>query len=174
MVFFIGYQLRQSNMEEIIFLENKIREHKAWISARKDRLSYPLDSRSKLVIQKDMLVFTGKTQPAITDLLTDLTCLGLEVSINGRKRAILASLPLYPFTAATSDVITYSAGSFILKNNDVIALTSSNTLPAGLSVNTEYYIINATTNTFKVSLTQGGAAVDITDTGSGSHYFAIL
>ena len=56
---------------------------------------------------------------------------------------------------------------------------TSGTLPAGLSETTLYYVVSSTadldtlaaggtdTGTFKVSLTEGGSAVDITDTGSG-------
>lgn len=71
------------------------------------------------------------------------------------------------FTAAVSDTIT-SAGHG-LSNGDVLLLTSTDTLPAGLSVNTPYYVISATTNTFELSATSGGSAVDITDTGTGTH-----
>lgn len=71
------------------------------------------------------------------------------------------------FTAATSDTIT-SAGHG-LSDGDVLLLTTSNTLPAGLSTGTPYFVRDSATDTFKVSLTSGGAAVDITDTGTGTH-----
>ena len=71
------------------------------------------------------------------------------------------------FTAATSDVIT-SAGHG-LNNGDVLLLTSSTTLPAGLSSGTPYYVRDKTTDTFKLAATAGGAAIDITDTGTGTH-----
>jgi hypothetical protein len=38
-------------------------------------------------------------------------------------------------------------------------------VPAGLSSATEYFVVGSTTDTFQVSLTSGGAAVDITGTG---------
>ena len=71
------------------------------------------------------------------------------------------------FTAAVSDTITSSGHN--LSNGDVLILTTSNTLPAGLSTGTPYYVINKTTNTFELSATSGGAAIDITDTGTGTH-----
>lgn len=40
-------------------------------------------------------------------------------------------------------------------------------LPTGLSAGTLYWVVNAATDTFKVSTTQGGGAVDITAVGSG-------
>ena len=74
------------------------------------------------------------------------------------------------FTAdAGTDVLT--ATSHGLSDNDQVILSSTNTLPAGLSVNTIYYVISATTNTFQLSTTEGGSAVDITDTGTGTHSF---
>ena len=86
------------------------------------------------------------------------------------------------FTAATTDIIT--ANSHGLKNGDMVVLTTVTTLPAGLSVSTVYWVIEATTNTFKLSATSvpnyatglGGAiyqAVDVTDTGTGEHTFTM-
>lgn len=71
------------------------------------------------------------------------------------------------FTAATSDVCTSTAHG--LSNGDVLLLTTSNTLPAGLSLATPYYVIDRTDDTFKLSASSGGSAVDITDTGTGVH-----
>ena len=86
------------------------------------------------------------------------------------------------FTAATTDICTQSAHG--LKNGDPVVLTTSGTLPAGLSLATVYYIIEASTNTFKLSLTKpqsyttGGGlppvpVVDITDTGTGNHTYTM-
>lgn len=72
------------------------------------------------------------------------------------------------FTAvAATDVIT--ATSHGLYNGDKVALTTSGTLPAGLSTGTDYWVISRTDDTLKLSATAGGSAVDITDTGSGTH-----
>jgi hypothetical protein len=72
------------------------------------------------------------------------------------------------FTAAVTDVIT-SAGHG-LSNGEIITVSNSGgALPTGLSANTYYYVIEADTNTFEVSLTSGGTAVDISGTGSGTH-----
>jgi len=71
---------------------------------------------------------------------------------------------------AGTDVIT-SAAAHGLNNGDRVAFTSSGTLPAGLATVTEYFVKNQTSTTFQVSATPIGAAVDITDTGSGTHTF---
>ena len=70
---------------------------------------------------------------------------------------------------ASTEYIT-SAGHG-LSDGDLVKFSTTNTLPAGLSVNTAYFVINKTTDTFQVSLTSGGTAVDITDTGTGTHTF---
>ncbi len=48
-----------------------------------------------------------------------------------------------------TDICTQSAHG--LKNGDMVVLTSSGTLPIGLALATIYWIIEATTNTFKLS-----------------------
>ena len=70
-------------------------------------------------------------------------------------------------TAATSDVVTAAAHGFT--NGQKVRFTTTTTLPAGLSAATNYFVRDATTDTFKVSATVDGAAVNITDTGTGTH-----
>lgn len=73
------------------------------------------------------------------------------------------------FTADdAADTITVSGATF-QDNNPVRNLTTTGTLPGGLSASTVYYCKNSSGDTCQLSLTPGGAAVDITDTGSGSH-----
>ena len=79
----------------------------------------------------------------------------------------LAWKPAFTFTAATNDVITASAHGLV--DGTRVRFTTSGTLPAGLSLATDYYVRDAASGTFKVSATLGGSAVDITDTGSGTH-----
>ena len=72
------------------------------------------------------------------------------------------------FTAdASTDVCSRAAHNF--HNGDPVTVSTSNTLPAGLTASTTYYIVSATTNTFKLATTPGGAAVNITSAGSGTH-----
>lgn len=71
------------------------------------------------------------------------------------------------FTAAVTDIITSVAHG--LKDGDTMELTTTGTLPAGLSITTPYFVRDKTTDTFKLSLDPFGAVVDITDTGTGTH-----
>lgn len=80
--------------------------------------------------------------------------------------AVLAAV--FTVVAAT-DIITSNAHG--LSEGDCLQLTTATTLPTGLSLLTNYYVINPTTNTFQLSATPHGTTVDITDTGTGAHTF---
>ncbi len=76
------------------------------------------------------------------------------------------------FTVNASTDVCTSAGHN-LHNGDPVTLSSTTTLPAGLSTGTTYYVINAATDTFKLSATPNGSAVNITGTGTGTHSFLV-
>lgn len=60
-----------------------------------------------------------------------------------------------------------------LANADQIQLFNvfAETIPTGITEGTIYFVVSSATNTFKVSTTSGGAAVDITGLGGGEVYF---
>ncbi len=96
---------------------------------------------------------------------------GKNLVWTARVDATVALGPLVDtFTAATSDVIT-STLTFV--NGEKVQLTTTGTLPAGLSLATNYYVVDGSlyygNTSFKLSLTPGGDPVDVTDTGSGTH-----
>lgn len=62
-----------------------------------------------------------------------------------------------------TDVITLTAHGLV--NTNQVKLTTTGVLPAPLAENQIYYIVSATTDTFKLSLTSGGAAIDLLDAG---------
>lgn len=74
-----------------------------------------------------------------------------------------------PFTADPATDTLTTPGPHNLVNGTIVRLTTSGTLPAGLNTGTDYYVIAATTNTLKVSLTLDGDGVDFTDAGTGTH-----
>ncbi len=53
-------------------------------------------------------------------------------------------------------------------NGTPVKIHAATTMPAGLSTTRVYYVIEATTNTFKLSKSVGGNPVEITSTGSGT------
>jgi hypothetical protein len=76
-------------------------------------------------------------------------------------------------TLRGAGTVVTAAGDFIssnghgLVNTDRVFVSSvaSEALPAGLSATVLYFVVNKTTDTFQLSLTSGGAAVDITALG---------
>lgn len=57
-----------------------------------------------------------------------------------------------------------------LANGDRVFLSNSGgALPGGSAANRLYHVVGATANDFQVSLTSGGAAIDITSAGTGTH-----
>jgi len=69
----------------------------------------------------------------------------------------------------TTNVISSIAHG--LQNGDIVQFTTSDTLPDGLSLDTNYYVRDATVDTFKVSATPDGPEVDIIDEGTGTHTY---
>lgn len=68
---------------------------------------------------------------------------------------------------AANDLVLWASHS--LQNGDPISFTypSGVTMAGGLSAGTQYYVVNASSDNFKVSLTPVGAAINITTGSSG-------
>jgi microcystin-dependent protein len=70
-------------------------------------------------------------------------------------------------TIASPCVVTWTAHP--LNNGDKVSFETTGALPTGLSVGTNYFVINKATNTFNVSATFGGAAINTSGSQSGVH-----
>lgn len=81
--------------------------------------------------------------------------------------------PVSKVTALTSisngSPAVFTLNSHGLSNGDQLVLSTTGTLPTGLVVGTVYYVINSAANTFNVSLTSGGTAVNTSGAGAGTH-----
>jgi hypothetical protein len=73
--------------------------------------------------------------------------------------APLGGTPLRYTVDTATDTITSAAHGLV--NTDRIVFMNG-TAPTGLTEGTHYFVINSATDTFKVSATSGGAAIDIT------------
>ena len=72
------------------------------------------------------------------------------------------------FTAATTDICTFQGRAFTVGDR-VRLMNSGGALPSGLSSLTDYFVLALD----KLSLTSGGGVVDITGTGTGTHYVGV-
>lgn len=159
-------------LQKIEGLEARIEELLKWKEDRiNQQLTYPLDKISTEIIQKDVVVATGSVE--IPPPISDFFAMGIGYRVNGVQRVLITSLIGIEFTSDfTTDTLT--SANHGLSNGDALVLTSTGILPAGLDTITIYYVVSAGSNTFKLSSTSGGSAVNLTDDGSGVHYFGKL
>lgn len=73
----------------------------------------------------------------------------------------------FTVTIASPGVVSAS-----LRNGTAVTITTTGSLPTGLSVGTVYYVVGSTGTTCNLSLTYGGAAINTTGTQSGTHSFS--
>lgn len=69
------------------------------------------------------------------------------------------------FTASGATLTSSAHG---LVNGQTIKVIAATTLPAGLFNYVLYYVVGKTTNTFELSLTNGGTSITTTDAGTGT------
>ena len=104
----------------------------------------------------DSTAYRASTYPSLAAVLI------ASASVWGRGTAVGT------FTVDTAtDVVTLASHG--LNDGQIVHVASTTTLPTGLSANTIYYIRDGTSSTFRLALTAGGGAVDISSTGSGTH-----
>jgi len=95
----------------------------------------------------------------VMDALTNGNCKYHGECIN--TKTIVVADPSTNKLAATAHGLT-NGTRVAMRNKD-------GALPGGVSGSTVYFVVNASTNDFEISATQGGAAVDITSTGNGTN-----
>lgn len=103
-----------------------------------------------------------------------ITVGGITYTAKLTENASSAQFATQAFTFVDADVsvgadtITLTAHG--MANDTAVTLTSSGTLPGGFSSGTTYYVVSTAANTFQLSATVGGAAVNITSAaGGGTH-----
>ena len=73
------------------------------------------------------------------------------------------------FTTSSDSGLKLTDEDHGLINGTVIQITTTGTVPTGLSLSTNYYVVSKTDDTFKIATTSGGSAIAYTDDGSGTH-----
>lgn len=86
-----------------------------------------------------------------------------------RRQLTCGCSVLSVFTATPSiDTLNSEAHPYV-DGDRVVLSNSGGALPVGLVAGFVYYIINADTDAFQLSLTYGGGAINITSAGTGTH-----
>lgn len=86
---------------------------------------------------------------------------------NQLARCWLGPDPPRIFTATAADVFTAPGHGMANDDRAVVLATPGATLPTGVSEGTLYCVVNVSGDTFQLSLTQGGSAINLTAAGSG-------
>ena len=92
---------------------------------------------------------------------------GLKAYFN--RPASKFSFVAFTITIASPGVVTATAHG--LSDGDTVILETDGALPTGLSADTQYYVVNKATDTFQLSSTSGGSAINTTGSQSGNHSF---
>jgi microcystin-dependent protein len=98
-----------------------------------------------------------------------LLCDGTAVSRATYANLFAVIAPSQTFTVTVATPAVFTANSHGLVIGDKISLTTTGSLPTGLTANTDYYVISAGygANSFQVSTTRAGSAVNTTGSQSG-------
>jgi len=92
---------------------------------------------------------------------------GTIINIIDGLSAYGASVGTCTISNATPAVVTANGHGF--SDGDTVIFSSTGSLPAGLVVNTVYYVKYVDVNTFQLSLNKGGTSINTTSAGSGVH-----
>lgn len=76
-----------------------------------------------------------------------------------------SSKQLVATVQAADDIFRSDAHTLVNDSKVVFIPIANESLPAGITEGTDYFVVNATADTFQVSVTQGGAAINLTTDG---------
>lgn len=158
--------------DKLVKLESKVNELYEWMSQRKRQfVPDPLDPISKKILEKDFMRIVGSGVMAQVLSSSEFPFGYVKTVLKNKEKIIQFRDDVKRcLVDASTDIIT--ANSHGLVNNDTVIFYTTEELPAGIDTFTTFYVVSATATTFKVSLTQGGSAIDITTNGKGEQYFS--
>jgi microcystin-dependent protein len=81
--------------------------------------------------------------------------------------AALIKTSTVTITIASPGVVTWASHGLV--DNDPVKFSTSGTLPTGIVAATTYYVKSSTANTFQISATPGGAAINTSGVSIGTH-----
>lgn len=149
----------------IAALEEKQRQRE------RQQITFPLDKQSVDILSKYLMRITGT-------VVTIGGASGNEfVSYVGHQdnlQFVVSENTFVPYTVnVTTNVFTVAPNQVRRFFDDMqVYVVSSDTVPAPLVSGDQYFVVNdnAEGTSFQLSATQGGAAINITDAGTGAQY----
>lgn len=139
-----------------------------WKAQReRQQLTYPLDVQSQSILNKYVMVINDKFDFIVYGVADH--AVSRYFGTQGNKAFEISPQTLFRYSVnATTNVFTVQGTNLL--NDEAVLVTTNDTLPAPLDGTTTYYVINSTGTTFKLSLTVGGAEINVTDIGVGNQF----
>ena len=106
--------------------------------------------------------YCANRQAALDEMFLQMEAMGWTL-VDGNFTTKTCS---YTAVDTTNNLFTISSHGLV--NGTPCQVTSTGSVPGGLAINTIYYVVNQATDTFKLSTTYNGAAIDITTQGTGT------
>lgn len=158
---------------ELAKLKKRLDDLEAWKAEReKQQIVYPIDIQSLQVLGKYFMTITEVIDFQITGLgdRRVFTFIGKQDALSFQ----VSPQTIFRYTVTVSnDTLTLANGSNI-PDDTAVYVYSDDTYPPPLAVDTVYYVVSSAGNTLKLSLTLGGAAINITGTGAGKQYLQTI
>lgn len=162
-------------------LEKRIAALEKWKEDRmRQQIVYPLDYQSIMILNKHFLSQIGSLE--FTSGGSGVTFNSILVQQDGRLNSVLTDSTLILYSVnTTSDVLSIginlingNQGSF--SDGQQVQVRSAGVIPSPLDDATIYYVVNASGDgtEIKLSLTLGGAAINITTAGTGQQFIFFL
>jgi hypothetical protein len=133
-----------------------------------EQITFPLDYRSQETLGKYFMHITNLINYEVVGAAahTIYSFLGTQDGQNFQ----LSPQTIFPYSANVSANTLTTTVNFAEDTAVHLNTTAGGTFPAPLAVNTTYYVLNTTGSTFQLALTVGGAAINITSTGTGPQF----
>ncbi len=164
----------------------QVKELLEWKKQRiAQQITNPLDTQSQTILNKYFLTATSNlwdnaetgetfkrlvvTQDGITNVLYVFTSL-IRYTANASANTLLLGPDIInrkQGTLADGDVVYILAGEGTIQTTPS---TNTATPPSPLFVGAAYYVVNPSGNTVQLSATPGGAAINLTTTGTGQQF----
>lgn len=157
-------------------MEKRISDLERWKEERiAQQITYPLDYRSLAVLGKYFLSQTAEIEFVGASGNSSRIIL---IQQDGKTNGIYTYPSLITYTANTTtdtlsigqDLVNLNQGSF--SDGQQVLIQTTDTSPAPLSDAAPYYVVNSSLGgtRIQVSATFGGAAINLTTTGTGQQF----
>ncbi len=152
-------------------LLKRIEKIEAWQKARDaQQVTFPLDIQSINVLKQHFMRITGKVV-TISGLGGNIFTEYVGEQADKRFSVFKNTYSVYVVDPTTN---VFKVTDQYFPNDLQVYVATSDTTPTPLTDGTLYYVVSSTGLTFKLSLSQGGAEINVTDAGTGTQYLYYL